>query len=92
MQSIITPQNWSYCRFESGPYRAFISFGADPATLEQGIYHYYVTVTEGEDKEIHQEVHTSLSKACEVINARYSDWTYLDQSIPKSGCGSCVAH
>ena len=92
MQSIITPTNWTYCRFESGSYRAFVSFGADPETLSKGQYLYYVTVTEGEDKEIHQETHSTLSGACEVVNARYADWSFLDQSIPKSGCGTCVAH
>lgn len=92
MQSIITPTNWTYCRFESGNYRAFVSFGADPETLEKGQYLYYATVTEGEDKEIHQETHATLSAACEALNARYADWTFLDQSAPKSGCGTCVAH
>jgi hypothetical protein len=92
MQSIITPGNWTYARFESGPYRAFISFGADPDSLEKGQYLYYATVTEGEDKEIHQEVLPTLSAACETINRRYAEWQFVDQSAPKSGCGTCVAH
>lgn len=92
MQSVITPSNWTYCRFESGPFRAFVSFGADPETLEKGQYLYYVTVTEGEDREVHQESHASLSQACEALNGRYADWSFVDQAAPKSGCGSCVAH
>lgn len=93
MQSSITPQNWTACRYESGDYRAFISFGADPESLELGRYLYFVTVTEGEDKEVFQETFESLSRACENINQKYAaKWTFLDQSAPKSGCSSCVAH
>jgi hypothetical protein len=92
MHSVITPTNWTFCRFESGDFRAFISFGADPETIAQGEYLYFVTVTEGEDKEVHQEAHSSLSKACEAVNVRYADWSFVDQTAPKEGCGTCVAH
>ncbi|MBY0515530.1 MAG: hypothetical protein K2P81_01385 [Bacteriovoracaceae bacterium] len=92
MQSIISPTNWTYCRFESGDFRAFVSFGADPETLAAGHYLYFVTVTEGEEREIHQEEHTTLSSACEALNKRYADWNFVDQSAPKEGCSSCVAH
>lgn len=93
MQSVITPQNWTATRFETGNYRAFISFGADPDTIEAGQYLYFVTVTEGEEKEIFQEAHSTLSRACEHINLKYaSTWSFVDQSAPKSGCSTCVAH
>lgn len=92
MQSIITPSNWTYCRFESGNYRAFVSFGADPETLAQGRYLYFVTVTEGEEKELHQEIFATLSEACGELNRKYADWGFVDQTAPKEGCGSCVAH
>jgi hypothetical protein len=93
MHSAISPQNWTSCRYESGPYRAFISFGADPETLAQGHYLYFVTVTEGEEREIHQEAFATLSEACLRINHKYAtDWTFVDQTAPKSGCSTCVAH
>jgi hypothetical protein len=92
MQRTVSPQNWTSCRFESGPFRAFISFGADPETLESGNYLYFLTVTEGENREVHQEVHSTLSSACEVLNTRYADWNFVDLGAPKSGCSTCVAH
>lgn len=92
MQSIVSPQNWTSCRFEQGPFKAFISFGADPEGLAQNKYLYFVTVTEGEEREIHQEEFYSLSEACQILNLRYKDWNFIDQSAPKSGCSSCVAH
>jgi hypothetical protein len=92
MQSAITPQNWTHTRYESGVFRAFISFGADPESLAQGRYLYFLTLTEGEDKEIHQEVFPTLSEACIKANQKFSDWQFIDQNAPKSGCSSCVAH
>ncbi len=92
MQGIVSPQNWTACRYEQGPFRAFISFGADPEHLERQLYLYFVTVTEGEDREIHQEEFTSLSAACETLNMRYKTWNFIDQAAPKSGCSTCVAH
>lgn len=93
MQSIITPRNWTACRYESGDYRAFISFGADPETIARGQYLYFVTVTEGEEKEIFQMTFDTLTLACEAINQKYApDWKFVDQTAPKSGCDSCVAH
>jgi len=93
MQSVITPSNWTYCRYESGDYRAFISFGADPASLESKQYLYFLTVTEGTDKEVYQQTFDGLSKACESINLRYgSEWKLNDQTAAKEGCSSCVAH
>ena len=92
MQSVVTPTNWTACRFESGDYRAYVSFGADPETLELGRYLYFVTITEGEDKEVFQETHDSLSRACLALNQKCADWTFVDQTAPKSGCSSCVAH
>lgn len=93
MQSVVTAQNWTSCRYESGVYRAFISFGADPETLAQGRYLYFVTVTEGEDKEVFQETFGSLNLACVHLNEKYAgSWNFVDQAAPKSGCDSCVAH
>lgn len=92
MQSAITPSNWTACRYESGSYRAYVSFGADPESLELGRYLYFLTITEGEDKEVYQETHETLTRACQALNLKCSDWTLVDQSAPKSGCGSCVAH
>lgn len=92
MQSIVTPDNWTFCRFESSGFRAFISFGADPETLAQGRYLYFLTVTEGEDKEVLQETFSSLSAACLSLNQRYSGWNFIDQTAGKEGCGSCEAH
>ncbi len=92
MHSIITPTNWTYCRYESGPFRAFVSFGADPESVAQGEYLYFATVTEGEEREVHQEAFARLSEACEALNLRYADWSFVDQTRPAEGCGSCVAH
>ena len=93
MQSVVTPNNWTACRYESGVYRAFVSFGADPETLALGRYLYFVTVTEGEDKEVFQELFNSLGQACEHLNQKYSgNWTFIDQTASKDGCDSCVAH
>lgn len=71
---------------------ALITFGADPESIEQGSLEYYVTVLENETHEAFQEKFTSLADACMFLNANYGDWTFEDQTAPKSGCSTCAAH
>jgi hypothetical protein len=88
----VNVENWSYCRYEKGNFKAFITFGADPESLEEDRLEYYVTVLEDDEKEIFQEKFDSLSQACFILNEKYSDWSFSNQTAPKSGCSTCAAH
>jgi len=90
--NMITNENWTYCRFKSENFLAFISFGADPESIKEDRLDYYVTVLENEDIETFQEKFSSLSKACLYINKNYSGWEFEDQTVKKSGCSTCAAH
>jgi hypothetical protein len=92
MAQQINSTNWNYAFYESGAFRASITFGADESSLAKNEYLYFVTVLEGEYKEIHQELQPNLTQACTVINKRYKNWIFKDPSAPASGCGSCSAH
>ncbi len=91
MQSI-NLENWTYTRFENGPYRAFISFGADPESLTTDEFLYFVTVMDGEEIEITQKSFASLTKACLFANENYGDWMWVDLTAKKEGCSTCIAH
>lgn len=85
-------ENWTYCRFEKGAFWAFITFGANPESMEEDRLEYYVTVLENEEKEVFQERFDSLNEACFYLNENYSDWEFEDQTAIKSGCSTCAAH
>lgn len=89
---MITQDNWTFCRFKSENFHAFISFGASPDGIEKEKFDYFVTVLENEDTEVFQKEFDSLAKACVYINSHYSDWEFDNQTIKKSGCSSCAAH
>lgn len=91
MQCVNT-ENWSYCRYENKNFMALITFGMGPEALAEDRMEYYVTVLEGEEKEVFQAPFESLSEACLYLNENYSDWTFNDQLAPKSGCSTCAAH
>ena len=92
MSPCINTENWSYCRYEQAPFMALVTFGADPESVAQDSLEYYVTVLEGEEKEVFQEKFSKLSDACMFLNANYGDWKFENQTITKSGCGTCAAH
>lgn len=85
-------ENWTYCRFERGAFKAFISFGANPESIQEDRLEYYVTVLENEEKEVFQESFDSLNDACFYLNENYGDWAFDDQTATKSGCSTCAAH
>lgn len=85
-------ENWTYCRFEKGDFWAFITFGANPESMEEDRLEYYVTVLENEEKEVFQESFDSLNEACFYLNENYGDWEFEDQTAIKSGCSTCAAH
>lgn len=85
-------ENWSFCRYQTGAFKAFISFGADPESLAADRLEYYVTVLEEDEKEIFNQRFESLTEACLFLNERYADWTFDDQSVSKEGCSTCAAH
>lgn len=84
--------NWSFCRYEKGDFMALITFGSNPEKIAEDSLEYYVTVLEKEEKEIFQETFDSLNEACVFLNKNYADWTFMDQTAPKSGCSTCAAH
>lgn len=93
MQSKINLENWTNSRFISGDYQVGIFLGADPESLAHNCYVYSVSVIKNEHDEIFEQSFSSLSEAISFVNNRYTDWTFLDQSLPKAeGCGSCAAH
>lgn len=89
---IINTENWSFCRYLSENFQAWITFGADPESMKEDRLEYYVTVLENEDTEVFQEKFDSLSEACLYLNENYRDWTFDDQTATKSGCSTCAAH
>lgn len=91
---MLTTENWTFTRFEQGNYRALISFGADPESLEAGEFLYYVTLTEGEEKEMFQVPFRDLALAVSDINDRFSHWIFRDllAQTKEGGCSSCSAH
>lgn len=91
MQSVNT-KNWTYTRYQKENFIAFITFGADPASILEDRLEYYVTVLEDEINEFFQEKFESLSSACVFLNANYGDWTFEDQTGAKTGCSTCAAH
>jgi hypothetical protein len=92
MSPCINTENWTYCRFEQGSFMALVTFGADPESVAQDSLEYYVTVLEGEEKEVFQQKFSKLNDACMFLNANYGDWTFHNQTVTKSGCGTCAAH
>jgi hypothetical protein len=91
MQRVNT-QNFSFCRYRQGSFLAQITFGASPEGIEKNQLEYYVTVLEDEMNEVFQQEFSSLSDACLFLNSQYADWTFEDQTAPKSGCSTCAAH
>ena len=91
MQSI-NLENWTYTRFENGPYRAFLSFGADPESLSSDGFLYFVTVMDGEEIEVMQKTFETLTSACLYANENYGDWMWVDLTAKKEGCSTCIAH
>jgi hypothetical protein len=90
--NIVNTDNWTFCRYTSSNFMAFITFGADTESIQNERLDYFVTVLEDEDKEIFQEQFASLADACVFLNENYHDWTFENQTISKSGCSSCAAH
>jgi hypothetical protein len=88
----VNTKNWTYSRFLKGDFIAMVSFGADPDSVKEDRLEYYVTVLENETHEAFQEKFDSLADACMFLNANYGDWTFEDQTAPKSGCSTCAAH
>lgn len=88
----VNTENWSYCRYQTGPFLAMVTFGADPETIEKGELDYYVTVLESEEKEVFQQRFGTLAEACLYLNTNYSDWKFEDQTAEKTGCSTCAAH
>ncbi len=84
--------NWTYSRYNKGDFMALITFGADPESIQDDKLEYYVTVLESEIHETFQEKFNSLAEACVFLNTNYGDWTFEDQTAPKSGCSTCAAH
>jgi hypothetical protein len=89
---MVTPENWTYCRFKSENFSAFISFGASPESLIEEAFEYFVTVIENDERETFQRQFPSLASACLYLNSQYGDWSFDDQTIKKSGCSTCAAH
>ena len=88
----VNSKNWTYSRYHKGDFLAMVTFGADPESMEEDRLEYYVTVLENEIHESFQEKFNSLADACLFLNANYGDWTFEDQTAPKSGCSTCAAH
>lgn len=92
MSPRINIENWTYSRYEQGEFIALVTFGADPESIAANSLEYYVTVLENAENEVFQEKFTKLADACMFLNANYGDWNFADQTVTKSGCGTCAAH
>lgn len=88
----VNVENWTFCRYKSGEFLALISFGASPESMAEDRFEYYVTVLEGEEKEVFQKAFDGLPEACLFLNEKYGDWGFEDQTAAKSGCSTCAAH
>ncbi len=92
MTQSVNTKNWTFSRFTKGNSMALITFGADPESLSEDRLEYYVTVLQDEIHETFQKSFSGLAEACIYLNTHYSDWTFEDQTAPKSGCSTCAAH
>lgn len=88
----VNASNWTYSCYNNGNFMALVTFGADPKSVEENRLEYYVTVLEDEIHETFQQQFPTLAEACLYLNANYGDWTFEDQTAPKSGCSTCAAH
>lgn len=89
----ITTENWNTARLIEGNLMAFISLGAQPTTNDQTEIIYSVIVANKDYEEISEEVFTSLDKALNTLNSRFSHWSLSGiDSKNEGGCGSCAAH
>ena len=90
---MINEQNWGFCEYRSGDFRANISIGADdlPAVEPQVIY--FINKFQAENL-IHQTSTADLDSAVNQINTRYQDWEFIDleKKLHGSGCSTCQAH
>jgi len=97
-KSIITIENYSYCRYKSDKLKAYISIGAEPLERESTKIQdlYFLTVTEDDYKEVLQRSFKTLPEACLAINEDYGQWQLhnleFQAKVKKSGCDSCSAH
>jgi len=86
-------ENWTHCVYidPASQDRAQISIGAEP---EGSIY--FISQLDTKHREQYQSEVKELAQAVEIINKRYSQWSFVDLEKPKSeksgGCDSCQAH
>ncbi|WP_372654821.1 hypothetical protein [Halobacteriovorax sp.] len=87
----LTNDNWTFVHYKTDQYKAFISMGASPTSLE---IQYFVTVTDKENTEVFQSSHAEIEEAITDINKRYGHWMIFDAENPPEadGCSSCSAH
>ena len=93
---MINEENWTYSCYKNDNLKVFISFGGRESLDNKEIeYLYFVTLTDLEHKEIFQSEHLQINEALNIINLKYSNWTFIDSlslNTSDSGCSSCSAH
>lgn len=87
-EDMITPEHWNHQQYQLGKDKALIGLVAD----QEGIT-WAITVLDENNRELHHHIFPKLEEACEVINARYHEWNFVDlaETSNKSGCSSCSA-
>lgn len=90
----ITNENWTSSHYFSDPLRAFVSLGAAPLDNGDVEIQYLVTVADKDYVEVFQSIHTDLSEALALLNAKYGHWDVTDAGLKSGGdgCSSCAAH
>ena len=94
---MINQNNWDSCFYRNDQQAkiAFISFGAEPASNDNGFKElYFVSLTNFDrDEEYFQQTFSDLEDAMTSLNQKYSHWTFIDpENKTASGCRSCEAH
>ena len=90
---MIDKQNWGFCEYRSGDFRANISIGADDLFEGEPQVIYFINKFQSENL-IHQTSAADLDSAIDQINVRYQDWEFIDleKKLHGSGCSTCQAH
>ncbi|MCB9091553.1 MAG: hypothetical protein H6621_09040 [Halobacteriovoraceae bacterium] len=96
---MVTTENWTHCAYQqkSSGLLARLTIGAEVDPQGQQVDIYYVTVLNGEHKEVSQNPFPNQSDAIDSLNSMFSHWEFVDQETeakkPNSeGCSSCQAH
>jgi len=94
-QAQVFEGNWREALYQNGPYLAYVSLGAAPASNEEGVeWLYFLLVTDRDHQEMSSREFKELEAALAALNKQYGHWEFNSRSEQKNGdgCSTCQAH